>query len=498
MSAPTLKLYDSLTRTVKPLVTLEPGVLKFYTCGPTVYSYAHIGNFRSFLTADLIVRTAKAIGLDVIWVTNITDVGHLTEDDVADAQGEDKMAKALRSKEGEHFNNVWELAEFYEDAYKEDWRKLNLSEPSIRPKATQHVREQILAAQTLIDKGFAYETPTGVYFRVEAFPEYGKLSGNTQEKLRRGVREVVQDDNKQDQSDFAVWKKDDKHLMQWFSPYGWGFPGWHIECSVMARAYLGDTIDLHSGGEDNMFPHHECEIAQSEALTGKPFCNHWVHTRFLQVNGEKMAKSAGNFYTVRMLLERGLSPLAIRYALIAGQYGKPYNFTDQTLSDAELNVERYKRATLAAQEAVARGGAGEDSAFAAELTLLYQEALEAMCEDLNTPVALAKGLAGARAITRIGDAMTKVDGERALDFLEKLNNLLGIVHSDYEEEVDSKPEEPTVSADEAAEIEALIEKRKEAKKAKDFATADAIRKDLSNRGITLVDNPDGTVSWSRG
>ncbi|RYG43670.1 cysteine--tRNA ligase, partial [bacterium] len=229
MSLPTFRLYDSLTREVKPLETQEPGHLKFYTCGPTVYSYAHIGNFRSFLTADLVVRTAAALGVRTTWVTNITDVGHLTQDDVADAGGEDKMERALKSKEGEAFHNVWELAEFYTAAYEEDWARLNLTTPDIRPKATQHVSEQIRATNELIEKGFAYETPTGVYFSVSAFPDYGKLSGNTQDALRSGTREVVQDDNKRDGADFALWKKDEGHLMQWFSPFGWGFPGWHIE-----------------------------------------------------------------------------------------------------------------------------------------------------------------------------------------------------------------------------------------------------------------------------
>jgi cysteinyl-tRNA synthetase len=256
MSERTFRLYDTMSRQVKPLELLEPGHLRFYSCGPTVYSYAHIGNFRTFLTADLVIRTAQAIGIRVSYVSNITDVGHLTQDNVADAAGEDKMAKALQSKEGEQFNNVWELAEYYEDAFLEDWARLNLIEPNVRPRATQHMREQIVAAEQLIAQGNAYETPTGVYFNVESFPGYGKLSGNTQDNLRKAVREVVLDDNKREQADFALWKKDDKHLMQWYSPFGWGFPGWHLECSVMARMYLGDTLDLHAGGEDLIFPHH--------------------------------------------------------------------------------------------------------------------------------------------------------------------------------------------------------------------------------------------------
>ncbi|RYG36929.1 cysteine--tRNA ligase [bacterium] len=479
------RLHDTLSGSVKPLTTLEPGHLRFYTCGPTVYSYAHIGNFRSFLSADLVVRTARALGWRVTWVSNITDVGHLTQDDMADAAGEDKMEKALKSKEGEQFHNVWELAEYYTDAFRQDWERLNLVEPDVRPKATQHVRGQILAAEELVRKGFAYETPNGVYYSVEAFPEYGKLSGNTRENLLKGVREeLVMDENKQDPADFAVWKTDDKHLMQWYSPYGWGFPGWHIECSVMAREYLGDTLDLHSGGEDNIFPHHECEIAQSEALTGKPFCNHWLHARFLQVNGQKMSKSLGNFYTVRMLLERGYDALAVRWALIAGHYGKPYNFTDQGLSDAQVNIDRMRRAVETVSGATAEG----EDVLSAELGPLYEEALDAMCADLNVSVALAKALEGARTISKLGEGISKASAEAGARFLEKIDALLGVVPS-------AERPAPTDDFDESR-ILALIEERAAAKKAKDFAKSDAIRAALAEEGIELRDTPNG-VEWSR-
>ncbi len=485
------RLLDTMTRTVKELQPVEPGHLRFYSCGPTVYSYAHIGNFRSFLTADLIVRTARALGWRVTWVTNITDVGHLTDDDVADAQGEDKMERALHSKEGERFHNIWELSEFYADAYKEDWRRLNLSEPDIRPKATQHVREQILAAQSLVQNGHAYETPTGVYFSVASFPEYGKLSGNTREKLKDAARDVVLDDNKRDQADFAIWKKDDKHLMQWYSPYGWGFPGWHIECSVMARAYLGDTIDLHSGGEDNIFPHHECEIAQSESLTGKPLSNHWVHTRFLQVNDEKMAKRFGNFYRPRDLFEQGVDPLALRYALISGVYTKPLNFTDQSVLDAARNVQRFREALALIEDAKTDGA----DKIGAELADLYDELLDAMCNDLNTAVALAKALEGTKLILREGESLTKASAASASDFLDKVNALLGIVRHDNDFEV-ATPVQGSPAPVNVAAIDSLIAERAEAKRAKNFARADEIRKQLDADGIELRDTPDGTV-WVR-
>ncbi len=486
-----------MTRQVKELQTAEPGHLRFYTCGPTVYSYAHIGNFRSFLTADLVTRTARALGWKVTWVVNVTDVGHLTDDDVADSQGEDKMEKALKSKEGEQFHNVWELAEFYTDAFLRDWRNLNLTEPDVRPKATQHVREQIHAAEELIKKGFAYETPTGVYFNVEKFPEYGKLSGNTREKLRDAVRDVVQDDNKRDQADFAIWKKDDKHLMQWYSPYGWGFPGWHIECSVMSRAYLGDTLDLHSGGEDNRFPHHECEIAQSEALYGKPFCNHWLHVSFLQVDGKKMSKSLGNWYTVRDLVNgKGVDPLALRYALISVPYNKPFNFTMRTLEDSVRTIERYRECAKLIDAAIKSKREGDDKVGPA-LDRLNQEAVDAMCEDLNTSVALAKGYEATKVILREGAALSKASAESASAFLAKYNDLMGVVP---DANVSQKVIGEIVSASGGSSsrvedqlIEAKIAERAEAKASKDFARADAIRKELDAKGIELRDAPEGTT-----
>jgi cysteinyl-tRNA synthetase len=491
MSQREFRLRDTMSGQVKPLTTAEPGHLRFYTCGPTVYSYAHIGNFRSFLAADLVVRTARALGWKVTWVVNITDVGHLTQDDVADAGGEDRMEKALKSKEGEQFANVWDLAEYYATAYIEDWKRLNLTEPSVRPRATQHVREQILMVEDLIAKKHAYETPTGVYFDVDSKSDYGKLSGNRRDNLKEAVREVVMDENKHQQADFALWKKDDKHLMQWFSPWGWGFPGWHIECSAMAQKYLGDTIDLHSGGEDNMFPHHECEIAQTESVTGKPFANHWMHVRFLQVEGEKMAKRSGNFYTVRDLVDEGFDPLALRYALIQVPYGKPLNFTMQSLRDAERNVERMREAMRRVESTLGDMGAkGEPSE---ELDGIYQEALDAMCDNLNTSVALAKALEGARVVNR-GD----LDRKGALAgrwFLERINALLGVVCSDYGacEESNGETQEPVV---EGKSVSEWIEERDTAKQSRDFASADGIRNKLAAAGIELRDSPDGTT-WVR-
>ncbi len=495
MSQRAFRLYDTMTRQVKELVPDTAGHLKFYSCGPTVYSYAHIGNFRSFLTADLVVRTAKALGWKVTWVSNITDVGHLTEDDVADATGEDKMEKALHSKEGERFHNAWELAEFYTRAFEDDWSRLNLVVPDIRPKATQHVREQIHFIEELVKRGNAYETPGAVYFSVPSFSAYGKLSGNTQEQLQQAVRDVVLDDNKRQQADFALWKKDDKHLMQWLSPWGWGFPGWHIECSAMARAYLGDTIDLHSGGEDNIFPHHECEIAQTEAVTGKPFSRHWLHTRFLLVEGQKMSKSTGNFYTVRDLIQgKGADPLALRYALISQNYGTPHNFTMDLLRDAMQKIDRYRQCDERAQRFLAAPASDVEgeATFVDSLDSLYQETLDGMCDNLNTSVALAKSLEGTRVILR-ENALSKPMAEAAVQFLDRVNALLGIVRHD--EEIAAPIQ---VAKVDKVWVEERIAARASAKAAKDYAGADAIRAELDAAGVELRDTPEGTTWKEKG
>lgn len=480
---PTFRLTDTMTHKVRELALAEPGHLRFYSCGPTVYSYAHIGNFRTFLTADLVVRTAQALGWRVSYVSNITDVGHLTADDQADAEGEDKMAKALKSKEGEAFVNVWQLAEHYETAFREDWNRLNLVEPMVRPRATQHMREQIEMIQGLIERGHAYETPTGVYFSVASFEGYGKLSGNRdQESLQRGVRDVVQDDNKRHPADFALWKKDEKHLMQWFSPWGWGFPGWHLECSAMAMQYLGETIDLHAGGEDLVFPHHECEIAQSEAITGKPFSNHWIHTRFLRVDGEKMSKSKGSFYTVRDLVdERGVHPLALRYALIAVPYGKPLNFTDQGLADGLTNIERFRQARARVE--------GASPSPTQPFERIADEMLAAMCEDLNTSVALAKAIEGAKEILRPA-SLDEEARQGGAWFLDRVSQLLGIVP-----ELEQAPEEGEPQIEGRA-IGDWLAMRADAKQSKNFAESDRIRDLLTAAGYEIKDTPQG-VEWRR-
>ena len=514
---PAFRLTNTLARaveTVEPAAYAPDGrpLLRFYSCGPTVYSYAHIGNFRTFLTGDLVVRTAAALGWAVRYVSNVTDVGHLTDDDVADGAGEDKMAKGLASKEGEAFVNVWDLARHYTDALLADWQALGLQEPDVRPRATEHVREQIRAVEALVASGHAYETADGVYFHVPSFPAYGRLSGNTDAAaLVENARDTVQDEGKRDPRDFALWKKDEAHLMQWFSPFGWGFPGWHLECSVMAQQYLGETIDLHGGGEDLRFPHHECEIAQAEALSGQPFSRYWVHTRFLQVEGEKMSKSKGNFLTVHDLIaapEEGgraewgapVDPLALRLVLISGHYAKPFNLTRKALDDARKNVRRYAEALSAAEAAAGDGPDG----LAGPLGEAAREMLAAMADDLNTPLALASAYRGANAIlAQSRDApLSAAAGRSAAAFLDRVQSLLGVVRSGSPAAgapAADRPGDPLADEVEgllADEVEGLLAERTEARQQKDWARADALRARLDALGVDVMDTPSG-ATWKR-
>ena len=504
-----MNLYNTLSRkeeSITPLQADSEGhpMLRVYACGPTVYSFAHIGNFRSFLTTDLLLRTAHALGWRTQYVSNITDVGHLTEDDYADARGQDKMARALE-REGSRFANIYELARFYTDALGDDWRALNLLEPDVRPRATEHVTDQIEAVERLIAAGHAYETDDGVYFHVPSFPDYGKLSGNIDaDRLATGAagasRELITDSAKRDPRDFALWKKDPGHLMQWYSPFGRGFPGWHIECSVMAQRYLGETIDVHAGGEDLIFPHHECEIAQAESLGNRPFARTWMHTRFLQVEGEKMSKSRGNFYTVRDLIlpeedgGRGVDPLALRYALISGHYRKTLNFTISHLQSSVKLAARIRLAYDRAAELALRAGAGgvasgEPHARLAEaLEDSYAATLEAMRDDLNTPRALAAVLEG---VGRIHDAdLSLADAAVAKSFLDRVNALLGIVKAG------STVHDKAVQDPLAERVDALLAERSAARASRDFARADAIRDELIEMNIEVLDSPAGTT-WRK-
>ncbi|MEZ6192853.1 MAG: cysteine--tRNA ligase [Phycisphaerales bacterium] len=364
-----IRFYNTLTHQTEKFEPIEPNKVYMYNCGPTVYDYAHIGNFRSFIFADVLRRFLELAGHEVHQVMNITDVGHMTDDQLADGGGEDKMeAAAKRLKESkkqgtalvENPDDPYAVAEYFTKAFIDDAKKLGLKiadeYPAHMPRATDHVAKSMIPMiATLIEKGHAYVARDGaVYFSVQSFPDYGRLSGNTLDQLRGGAGGRVDDShtaNKRHPADFLLWKPDASHLMKWDSPWGAGYPGWHIECSAMARAMLGrETIDIHTGGEDNIFPHHECEIAQSCGATGqKHFARFWLHSRFLLVEGEKMSKSKGNFYTVRDVLEgkvtgREVDPAVLRYELLKGHYRSNINFTAKGLADSAGAVQKLRDA----------------------------------------------------------------------------------------------------------------------------------------------------------
>lgn len=513
----TLRLYNTLTKREESFSAIDEAHKRvtFYSCGPTVYDFAHIGNFRSFLNADVLRRTLELLRYEVRHVMNITDVGHMTDDAVADGSGEDKMALAAKrlledKKSGKlpadakdiNPSDPYAVAEFYTHAFLDDARALGLriafdvqQQQELMPRATQYVPAMVEMVNALVNKGHAYVADDGVvYFDVQSFPEYGALSGNTPDRIRSGEGGRVDEATqaiKRHPADFMLWKPDPTHLMRWPSPWGEGYPGWHIECSVMAGALLGDEIDLHSGGEDNIFPHHECEIAQSCCASGKPhFARYWFHTRFLIVEGEKMSKSKGNFFTVRDLLAKGATPAAIRLELIKTHYRSNANFTFQGLQNAQRQIERWAKLEqwlrmyqdLPMPTEYAEGG---------PLRLALPAFTEALMADLNVAGAIGV-LSEAASRHAINGPPSPSEGSLTLAdelaALETMNSVLGVL---------DLQREATSGDDELRDVvEAKIAQRNAARAAKDWAAADAARDELLAMGIAIKDGPEGTT-WSR-
>jgi len=505
-----LRLYNTLTHSIEPFAPAHPPRVTFYSCGPTVYDFAHIGNFRSFLAADLLRRYLEFAGYRVRQVMNMTDVGHMVDDEAADGGGPDKLEVArqrlLESKKAGQLpkgvdldpNDPYAIGSYYAEAFLADARVLGLKvasevrdDPTLMPRPTQYVPQMIALTQDLIDKGHAYVARDGVvYFDVQSFPEYGRLSGNTLDQLRSGAGGRIDEANqavKKHPADFMLWKPDPTHLMRWPSPWGEGYPGWHLECSAMALELLasGDepTIDLHSGGEDNIFPHHECEIAQSCSVTGsRYFARHWFHPRHLFVEGEKMSKSKCTFLTVRDLLAAGHGPAAIRLELIKTHYRSNANFTFQGLKDTERMTARWRAF-------VERGEAGGSDRPADESVV--REFTEAMDSDLN--------IAGALGAVNKWIGAVEEPSQADASLMRRLDTVLGVLelpeHADagllaqlgvapIREEVD------------AARIEQLIAERNAARAGRDFKRADAIREEIASLGVEIKDGPQGTT-WSR-
>lgn len=505
-----LHLYNSLTRKTEAFVPIdsEHDVVTFYACGPTVYDFAHIGNFRAFLNADVLRRTLEGIGYTVRQVMNITDVGHMTEDDVADGGGEDKMeVAATRLAEAKQSGtlpsdvdidptNPLAVAEYYAEAFLEDAKSLGMQivndvieHPEVMPRPTQFIQPMIDMVELLIKKEHAYVASDGVvYFDVQSFPEYGKLSGNTMEHLRSGEGgrvDMKTQEVKRNPADFMLWKPDPNHLMRWESPWGEGYPGWHLECSSMATTILGDVIDIHSGGEDNIFPHHECEIAQSRCATAQEsFAHYWFHTRFLLVDGGKMSKSKGNFYTLRDLVAKGATPGAIRLELIRTHYRSNANFTFQGLKDSQRQIDRWRRLSnwLTEHQAI--------QINATPLQDAKEKFFTSMCDDLN--IAGAIGILSEAVSQYSTDSIPKSsEGQSTLanelEALDAMDSILGVIQ--LEEEV------CTENVD-INKIESLIEARLDARNTKDWSRADDIRDELILMGIEIKDGPEGTT-WSR-
>jgi len=477
-----IRFKDTMSRRLEEFSPLEPGRVRMYNCGPTVYTYAHIGNFRSFLMADLIRRLFEYHGYEVRQVMNITDVGHMTID--TDDAGEDKMEKAMR-KEG---RSAFDIARYYEAAFLEDLDALGIQRAHVYPRASDHIEEMIALVAALLEKGIAYQSDDTVLYDIAKFPSYGQLSGKRLEDLQAGAGgrltgEMLE--QKRNPGDFRLWKVDPSHVLQWDSPWGRGYPGWHLECSVMARKYLGDTLDIHTGGEDNIFPHHESERAQIEPVTGKPFVRYWIHNRHLMAEGQKMSKSLGNFYTVRGLIKEGFDPIAIRYLLMSTHYRAPANFTKEALKGAWESVVRVRnfarRLEEAAGDAAAPTPDGAQGPVATAVRAFEQGFAEAMDDDLNMSPALAQVFDFMREINRLEP--TGSEARRALDAYRRADHVLGLL----------KAEERSA---EDAEIDALLEERQAARKAKDFARADEIRDELTARGIVIEDTPGG-ARWYR-
>jgi cysteinyl-tRNA synthetase len=466
-----LKLYNTLIKQKEEFKPIHKGKVSVYSCGPTVYDFAHIGNLRAYTASDFLRRYLEYLGYEVRQIKNITDVGHLTADDIAQADtGEDKMVKAVRREK----KTPQEIAKFYEEAFREDEKQMNILPAHYFPRATAHIPQMIKMIETLIEKGHAYEKNGNVFYDVTSFKNYGKLSGNTLDNLKVGAR-LEEHPDKKHPWDFALWlKAPEDHILQWDSPWSRGYPGWHIECSAMSIEYLGDTLDIHTGGEDHIFPHHEAEIAQSEGATGKKFSNFWIHNRFLLVEGEKMSKSKGNFYKLQDIVEKGFDPMHLRLFYLSSHYRKQADFSWPALEQARANFERI---------ADWKGKLEKISKSKMVIPIASDELIQfnsVMDDDLNTPLALTLLY---NLITETNKLFTesKVDPEKAayiLGVFDEINKVFGLKFQEKETEI---PEE----------IKKLAEDRLEARKSKDFQKSDELRKEIEKMGYLIEDLGDG-------
>ena len=506
-----LYLTNTLTRKKELFVPINPGHVGMYVCGPTVYGDAHLGHARPGVTYDVLFRLLKHLGYKVRYVRNITDVGHLEHD--AD-EGEDKIAKKAKLEDLEPM----EVVQTYTGRYHEAMRKLNVAPPSIEPRASGHIIEQIEVVKKILDAGYAYISNGSVYFDVEKYNKdfhYGILSGRSLEGTLEGTRSLDGQSDKKAPYDFAIWKKaEPQHIMRWPSPWGEGFPGWHLECSVMGEKYLGKEFDIHGGGMDLMFPHHECEIAQNQASRGTQGVHYWVHNNMITIGGQKMGKSLGNFITLPELfagnhpkLEKAYSPMTIRFFILQAHYRSTLDFSNDALQAAEKG---YKRIMQACRDLYALTGKeplrleyGEfigttapekaPEGINAEIAGLIEDVYEALCDDLNTPIAIARLFDGVRLINSCKDKKLTLS-EPDLEALRQLyeNVVYGVLGLEDEEAADGSGK-----AEKALEgvMDLVLEDRRKARAAKDWAESDSIRDLLASLGITVKDTKDG-ATWS--
>lgn len=459
-----LKLFDTLSRQVRPFSPVSPGMVGVYTCGPTVYDYAHIGNLRAYVFADILRRVLEYSGYQVRHVMNITDVGHMTSDS---DEGEDKMVAGARRER----KSPEELAAMYTEAFFADLARLNIKTPQVVCRATDHVPEMIAVTQRLLELGHAYEISDGIYFDISTFPSYGSLSRLDLEGQQAGARVEVNRE-KRHPADFALWRKaDPSHLMQWDSPWGRGYPGWHVECSAMGMKYLGDRIDIHTGGIDHVPVHHENEVAQSDAFAGHRVVQHWMHNEFLLVDGGRMAKSLDNFYTLSQLAERGYHPLAYRYFCLNAHYRSKLNFTWEALTGAQTALERlWGRAAQLAGESGPRIESWEE-----ELRGRFREAVN---DDLGTPQAMAVLWEVVRKEVPPGSARR---------LLSEFETVLGL---DLEQ---AAAHHFAPTAEVPPQVQELVEERARARKARNWPLADALRGRIEALGFIVADTSEGTT-----
>ena len=481
-----LYLTNTLSRNKELFKPIHEGHVGMYVCGPTVYGDAHLGHARPGVTYDVLFRLLKYLGYKVRYVRNITDVGHLEHD--AD-EGEDKIAKKARLEQLEPM----EVVQYYTERYHEAMRLLNVQSPSIEPRASAHIIEQIEAVKKILEAGYAYESNGSIYFDVQKYNKdhhYGVLSGRNLDDTLEGTRSLDGQGDKRAPFDFALWKKaEPEHIMRWPSPWGDGFPGWHLECSVMGEKYLGEEFDIHGGGMDLMFPHHECEIAQNVASRGTQGVHYWVHNNMITINGQKMGKSLGNFITLPQLfagdhpkLEKAYSPMTIRFFILQAHYRSTLDFSNEALQAAEKGLGRL----MQAWREVA-GATGNADAASQEVKAIMEAVLDALCDDLNTPIAIAHLFDAVKLIN--GGKLSNDDKAALAKFFEEVvGGVLGL--KDEEAGASGKAEKALEGV-----MQLVLENRKKAREEKNWAESDHIRDLLASYGITVKDTKDG-ATWT--